>query len=188
MHQPLLDSLPLQPIEVRPPATQCATRRQEAPRCGLSADQWHAAVPLADLDQDGNVLDILVQHRRSKATAKKLFRKLLEGCQYVPRVIIIDKLGGYAAVHKDVMPSVAPRQHKRLNNHVENSHQPTHQRERTLQRFKSPGYAQRFLSACGPIREHFCPHRHRLRAEAYHRERARRFLAWTEETGPKMAA
>ena len=62
------------------------------------------------------MLDILVQSRRNKAAAKKFFRKLLKGCQYVPRVLITDKLGSYAAAQKDVLPSVEHRQHKRLNN------------------------------------------------------------------------
>src|SRR3712207_738271 len=44
------------------------------------------------VDQDGNVLDILVQRRRNTAAAKKFFRKVLTGCQYVPRVLISDKL------------------------------------------------------------------------------------------------
>src|SRR6516164_1722841 len=44
------------------------------------------------VDQDDNVLDILVQKRRNKQAAKKFFRKLLKGLQYVPRVIITDKL------------------------------------------------------------------------------------------------
>jgi putative transposase len=109
------------------------------------------------VDQHGNVLDILVQSRRNKGAAKKFFRKLLKGCQYVPRVLITDKLGSYAAAKKDVLPSVEHRQHKRLNNRAENSHQPTRQRERTMRRFKSVGHAQRFLAAQGPIRDHFVP-------------------------------
>ena len=132
------------------------------------------------VDQDGNVLDILVQSHRNTAAAKKFFRKLLKGCQYVPRVMISDKLASYEAAKKEIMPSVEHRKHKRLNNRAENSHQPTRQRERTMRRFKSAGHAQRFLSAFGPIREHFCPRRHRLRAEEYRRERARRFLVWNE--------
>jgi putative transposase len=139
------------------------------------------------VDQTGNVLDILVQSRRNKAAAKKFFRKLLKGCQYVPRVLITDKLGSYEAAKKEVMPSVEHRKHKRLNNRAENSHQPTRQRERTMRRFKSPGHAQRFLSAFGPIREHFCPRRHRLRAEEYRRECARRFQVWKEVTSLQMA-
>ncbi len=99
------------------------------------------------VDQHGNVLDILIQSRRNKAAATKFFRRLLKGCKYVPRVLITDKLGSYEAAHKEVMPRVEHRRHKRLNNRAENSHQPTRQREQTMRRFKSPGHAQRFLSA-----------------------------------------
>ncbi len=140
------------------------------------------------VDQNGNVLDILVQSRRNKAAAKKFFRKLLKGCEYVPRVLITDKLGSYEAAKNEVLPSVEHRKHKRLNNRAENSHQPTRQRERTMRRFKSVGHAQRFLSAFGPIREHFCPRRHRLKAEEYRRERVRRFQVWNAVSSLPMAA
>src|SRR5215210_5418781 len=140
------------------------------------------------VDQDGHVLDILVQSRRNKAAAKKFFRKLLKGCEYVPRVIITDKLASYGAAKREIMIGVEHRQHKRLNNRAENSHQPTRQRERTMRRFKSAGHAQRFLSAFGPIREHFCPRRHRVRAEEYRRERAHRFQVWNEVIGLQAAA
>jgi putative transposase len=140
------------------------------------------------VDQDGHVLDILVQSRPNNAAFKKFFRKLLKGCQYVPRVLITDKLGSYEAAKKEVMPRVDHRRHRRLNNRSENSHQPTRQRERTIRCFKSPGHAQRFLSAFGPIREHFCPRRHRLRAEDYRRERAYRFETWNEVTNLQSAA
>src|SRR5881394_4045358 len=113
---------------------------------GQKHDLWRA------VDQHGHVLDILVQSRRNKQAAKKFFRKLLKGCQYVPRVLITDKLASYAAAKKEVLPSVEHRQHKRLNNRAENSHQPTRQRERVMRRFKSAGHAQRFLAAHGPIR------------------------------------
>ena len=140
------------------------------------------------VDQDGNVLDILVQSRRNKGAAKKFFRKLLKECQYVPRVIITDKLASYGAAKREILPSVEHRQHKRLNNRAENSHQPTRQRERTMRRFKSAGHAQRFLSAFGPIRDHFCPRRHRLKATAYRQIRGERFQVWNEVTGIQMAA
>lgn len=140
------------------------------------------------VDQHGNVLDILVQSRRNKAAAVKFFRKLLKGCQYVPRVIITDKLGSYEAAKKDVMPSVEHRRHTRLNNRAEHSHQPTRQRERSMRRFKSAGHAQRFLSAFGPIREHFCPQRHQLKAEEYRRERTRRMGVWNEVVSLQVVA
>ena len=111
------------------------------------------------------------------------FRKLLKGNRYVPRVLITDKLGSYGAAKRELLSSVEHRQHRRLNNRAENSHQPTRQRERTMRRFKSSGHAQRFLAAFGPIREHFCPPRHRLKAREYRAERTLRFQAWTEIAG-----
>ena len=91
------------------------------------------------VDQDDNVLDILVQSRRNKQAAKKFFRKLLKGCQYVPRVIITDKLKSYGAAKREILPGVEHRQSRYLNNRCENSHRPTRQRERRMQGFKSPG-------------------------------------------------
>ena len=57
---------------------------------------------------------------------------MLNGCQYVPRVLITDKLASYGAARKEVLPGVEHRQHKRLNNRAENSHQRTRQRERVM--------------------------------------------------------
>jgi putative transposase len=84
------------------------------------------------VDQDGHVLDSLVQRRRDKTAAKKLFRKLLKGCQDVPRVIVTDQLKSYGAAKREILPSVEHRQHRYLNNRAENSHQPARQRERRL--------------------------------------------------------
>jgi putative transposase len=140
------------------------------------------------VDQRGKLLDVLVQSRRNKAAAKKFFRKLLKGCQYVPRVLITDKLASYAAAKKELLRSVEHRQHKRLNNRAENCHHPTRQRERTMRRFKSAGQAQRFLAAYGHIREHFCPHRYRLRAKQYRAVLQERFAVWNTITGAQMAA
>ncbi len=101
------------------------------------------------VDQDGDVLDILVQSRRDKKAAKKFFRKLLKGLQYVPQVIITDQLRSYGAAMAAVLPSVEHQQQQYQNNRAENSHQPTRLRERVMKRFKSAGHAQRFLSAFG---------------------------------------
>jgi putative transposase len=140
------------------------------------------------VDQEGNVLDILVQRRRDKKAARKFFRKLLKGLTYVPRVIITDKLQSYGAAKREILPGVEHRQYRYLNNRAENSHQPTRQRERRLQRFKSPGHAQRFLAASGPIAQHFRPRRHRFSAPAYRQEMSQRFQIWREITIPALAA
>jgi len=71
-----------------------------------------------------------VQSRRSAKAAKRFFRKLLRGLQYVPRVIVTDKLRSYAAAKRGIMPGVEHRQSKYLNNRAEVSHQPTRRRER----------------------------------------------------------
>jgi putative transposase len=140
------------------------------------------------VDQDGAVLDILVQRRRDKRAAKTFFRKLLKGLRYVPRVMITDRLRSYAAAKREILSSVEHRQHRYLNNRAENSHQPTRQRERTMRRFKSAGHAQRFLAAHGPILSHFRPRRHRLRARDYRQEMAHRWHIWREITATETAA
>jgi putative transposase len=140
------------------------------------------------VDQDGNVLDIPVQSRRNKKAAKKFFRKLLKGLQYVPRVIITDKLKSYGAAKAEVMPGVEHRQHKGLNNRAENSHQPTRVREKVMRAFKSAGHAQRFLSAFGIISSHFRVRRHLRTAERYRIEMQLRFAQWIEVSCVQMAA
>src|SRR5260370_13172488 len=140
------------------------------------------------VDQNGNVLDILVQSQRNKHAAKRFFRKLLKGLQYVPRVIITDKLKSYGAAKREILRSVEHRQHKGLTNRAENSHQPTRLREKKMRRFKSAKQAQRFLSAFGPIAGHFQPRRHRLRAEEYRAFLQDKFQIWNEVTGVKLVA
>jgi putative transposase len=149
---------------------------------GTSHYLWRA------VDQHGNVLDILVTSRRDAKAATRFFRKLLTGLEYVPRVLITDKLGSYGVAHRRLTPSVEHRQSKYLNNRAENSHQPTRQRERAMRRFTSPGHAQRFLSAFSGISPHFRPGRHRLDAEEYRREMADRFTTWNDVTGTATAA
>jgi putative transposase len=107
--------------------------------------------------------------------------------RYVPRVIITDKHKSYEAARKELIPGVEQRQHKGLNNRAELSHQPTRQRERQIRRFKSPGHAQRFLSAHGPINNLFRPRRHRTSAEGYRTARDRAFETWGQVTCARTA-
>src|SRR6266850_5883205 len=132
------------------------------------------------VDQDGVVLDILVQPRRDKAAAKRFFRKLLKGLQYVPRVLITDKLKSYGAAKAEVMPSVEHWQQKYQNNRAQNSHQPTRLREKAMRRFKSAGHAQRFLSAFGLISSHFRVGRHLYSANGYREVMRARFVVWED--------
>ena len=134
------------------------------------------------VDQDGDVLDILVQRRRDARAAKRFFRKLLKGQGSPPWRLVTDKLRSYSAAHRSVMPSVVHSTEQYENNRAEVSHQPTRQRERQMRRFKSPGQAQRFLSVHGVIQNLFRVGRHLLGA-AHHRElRDRAFIAWHTAT------
>jgi len=140
------------------------------------------------VDQDGTVLDILVQSRRNAKAAKRFFRKLLRGLQYVPRVIITDKLKSYAAAKREILPGIEHRQSRYLNNRPEVSHQPTRRRERQMLRFRSPKQAQRFLSTHSRIHNHFQLGRHRIAANEYRAARDAAFGVWHDVTGTAAAA
>ena len=148
---------------------------------GERHDLWRA------VDRDGHILDIPVQRHRNKRAAKTFFRKLLQGLTYVPRVMITDQLKSYGAAKRELLPSVDHRQHRYLNNRADRSHQPTQQRERRMQGFKSPGHDQRFLSADGPRAQHCRARRPRLPAHTSRHEMAQRFQSWQEVTGRAAA-
>src|SRR2546425_2801592 len=100
-------------LRKRPTTQLCSTRRQVAHLdevflkiSGRLHYLWRA------VDQDGDVLDILVQSHRDKKAAKKFFRKLLTGLRYVPRAIITDKLRSYSAAKAEMLPSVEHCQDK----------------------------------------------------------------------------
>jgi putative transposase len=167
-------------------------------RRGRLGDRWHLDEIFLKIqgklqylwravDQDGEVLDILVQSRRNKRAAKKFFRKLLKGLQYVPRAIITDKLRSYAAAKVEMMPSVEHQHQGRLNNRAENSHQPSRERERRMRGFKSPGHAQRFLSTFGVIASFFRPGRPLLAVRNYREIMRHRFTQWRELVGAQPA-
>jgi putative transposase len=121
------------------------------------------------------VLDILVQDRRNASAAKRFFKRLLARLQYKPRAIVTDGLRSYGAARREVLPNVRHRTRRYLNNRAENSHRPTCRRERQMQRFKSPGHAQRFLSSHAMIYAHFRPPRHLTTADQYRRTRDKAF-------------
>src|ERR687893_1197348 len=153
-------------------------RRKTPSRC----DIWHLDEVVVTLsgqkhwlwravDQDGYVLDEIVQSRRDTKAAKRLLKRLLkkQGCP--PRRMITDKLGSYAAAQRQVMSAVEHRSHKRLNNRAENSHLPLRRRERAMQGFRSPGGLQRFVSVFSAIRNLFIPPPSRRSALATHLHR-----------------
>jgi transposase-like protein len=98
------------------------------------------------VDDEGEVLEVLVQKRRDKRAAGKLMRKLLKKHGFAPTRITTDKLRSYGAAFAELKLSALHEQGRRKNNRAEVSHQPVRRRERKMQRFKSAGSAQRFLS------------------------------------------
>jgi putative transposase len=158
------------------------TVRRWCEKFGESFALWRA------VDQNGVVLDVLVQKRRDGKAAKRFFKRLLKGLQYVPRVIVTDKLKSYGVAKRAMLPTIEHRQSRYLNNRVENSHRPTRRRERQMQRFKSSRQAQGFLSAHAFIHGHFHPRRHLMKASEYRVARAKAFKIWTQETCAKEAA
>ena len=134
------------------------------------------------VDEDGDVIDILVQSRRDRRAATRFFRKLLKGQGCVPRRLITDKLRSYAAAHRTLMPSVVHRTAQYANNRAEVSHQPTRQRAGQMRGFKSAAHAQRFLSVHGLVLNLFRVGRHLLRAAHYRLLRTSSLRVWQEVT------
>ena len=130
------------------------------------------------VDEDGDLLDILVQSRRNRHAAVRFFRKLLKRQGRLPRRLITDKLRSYPAAHRRVMPSVPHCTDRYANNRAEVSHQPTRQRERQMRRFKSPAHLQRFAAVHGVVQNLFRVGRHRLRSVHHRLLRRRAFAEW----------
>jgi putative transposase len=170
--------------------------RQRAPARG---DKWHldeVVVSIAGeqhwfwraVDQNGFVLDVLVQRRRDTRAAQRLMTKLLKSAVTPPRVMITDKLRSYAAALAKMGLRVEHRQHKRLNNRAENSHQPTRRRERIMKRFKSARQAQRFLLVHDQIANLFhVPYPEKATAEERRATRDRAFAVWRDISKTSVA-
>jgi transposase-like protein len=112
------------------------------------------------VDNEGEVLDFLVQRRRDAKAAKKLMKKLLKKQGFSPSRIVTDKLRSYPSAFRAIGLVAEHDRGLRANNRAENSHQPVRRRERKLQRFKSPGAAQRFLSIHSATYNAFYHQRH----------------------------
>lgn len=112
------------------------------------------------VDEHGQVLAVLVQERRDGAAAGRFFRRLLGHAGGPPDAIVTDSLASYGAA-KARIPQLAAVAHlrvraaARLNNRVEQSHQPTRVRECVMRRFKSvavrPAVSHRVQRALQPL-------------------------------------
>jgi transposase-like protein len=139
---------------------------------GKRAYLWRA------VDNEGEVLEVLVQSRRNKASALKLMRKLLKKQGFLPSTIVTDKLPSYGAALRDLGLSKLHDFGGRKNNRAENSHLPIRRRERKMQKFKSPGSAQRFLSIHASIYNLFNTQRHLISRTTLRQFRDAAMLEW----------
>jgi putative transposase len=134
------------------------------------------------VDDEGEVLEILVQSRRNKRAALKLMQKLLKKQGFVPDVIVTDKLPSYGAALRELNLSTRHDFGGRKNNRAENSHLPVRRRERRMQWFKSPGSAQRFLSVHASIYNTFYIQRHLVSRKTLRQFRDEAMSVWQVAT------
>ena len=134
------------------------------------------------VDSDGEILDMLVQPRRDRASAVRLMRKLLRKHGYAPDVLVSDRLGSYACARRQLGMRARHEQGLRKNNRAENSHQSVRRRERKMQRLKSPRSAQRFLSAHSAVHNTFNLQRHLISRPTLRLFRAEAAHAWQTAT------
>jgi len=135
------------------------------------------------IDQNGEILDVLVQAKRDKKAALKLMRKLIKKSGLAPRTIVTDKLRSYAAAFKDLGLTARHHQARWKNNRIEGSHVYVRRRERKMQGFRSPGAAQRFLSLHAATYNTFNTRRHLITASEHRKRRDQAFTIWREAAG-----
>ena len=126
---------------------------------------------------------MLVQRRRDKRAALRLMRKLLRKQGSVPKMLTTDKLGSYGSAFRQLGLSCPHEQGLRKNNRAENSHQPVRRRERKMQRFKSAGSAQRFLSIHAAVHNTFNLQRHLISRSTLRIFRAEAAAQWQSAVG-----
>ena len=172
-----------------------ANIRRSRPR---PSDHWHLDEMVISIrggkywlwravDNEGEVLDFLVQRRRDAQAAKKLMVKLLKKHGFAPSRVVTDRLRSYPAAFRAIGLTAEHDRGLRANNRAENSHQPIRRRERKLQRFKSPGSVQRFLAIHAATFNAFTHQRHLLRRPHFKELRAGSFRTWAGASAPHDA-
>ena len=173
-------------VKFGPTIARGLRRRQSQP-----GDIWHLDEVVVKIkgrkfwlwravDQNGAVLDEILQRRRDKKAAKRLLYRLMKKQGRTPKRFITDKLRSYGAAKREIAPGVEHRSHKGLNNRAENSHLPFRKRERAMQGYRSPGSLQRFLSIHSAIRNCFSVPARRRSALTIRYHRLEAFDAWND--------
>ncbi|GBQ32439.1 transposase [Gluconacetobacter sacchari DSM 12717] len=120
--------------------------------------------------------------RRNTKAARRLLTRLLRQQGARPKRMVTDKLGSCGAARRKLKSSIRHLSHKGLNNRAENSHLPLRKRERIMQKFRSPGGCQRFVSVFSAVRNLFVPPRSIDNAVSRHVHRVRALAYWNSAT------
>ncbi len=130
------------------------------------------------VDQDAEIVDVFLQHRRDGKAAKRFSKRPLKAHRNEPRKIVTDKLGSYGVAHRELIPDTIHDTARYANNRAELSHRPTRARERVMRRFKSLQQAPRCLTVHAAVCDLFNPGRHLVSAKHYRFFRLRAFASW----------
>ena len=139
------------------------------------------------VDDEGSVLDVVVQRRRNTKAATRLLRKLLRNQGVRPTRIVTDRLGLYGAALKLLRLKHLQDIGGRKNNRAECSHVPIRRRERKSQKFRSVRSAQKLLSAYGQIYNLFNYRRHLISRNTLRKFRRQAQNEWNLVTGSACA-
>jgi len=135
------------------------------------------------VDDEGEVLDVVVQRSRDAEAALKLLKRLLRNQRIAPETIVTDGLASYpAALQQLDLLHVHRPGRLRENNRAENSHLPIRRRERKMQLFKSQASAQRFLVTHAAIYNTFYVQQHLISRATLRRYRGEAMQAWAAAT------
>src|ERR1700751_5686860 len=132
------------------------------------------------VDNEGEVLDMLVQRRRDTQAALRLMRKLLKKQGFAPKLLVTDKLGSYGSAFRQLRLTCPHDRGLRKNNRAENSHQVVRRRERKMQRVKSARSAQRFLNIHSAVHNTFNHQRHLVSRSTLRIFRAEAAAQWQD--------
>ncbi|QTN18330.1 IS6 family transposase [Brevundimonas sp. AJA228-03] len=184
-------------IEVRYETIRCWTikfgpliARRLKKRRGAPSPRWHLDEVVCNIggkrmflwravDDEGEVLDLLVQRRRDTEAALRLLRRLLHNQPAEPQSITTDGLLSYgAALDRLELRHLHRPGCLRENSRSENAHLPIRRRERQQQWFKSQASARRFLTTHAAIYNTFSIQRHLISRPTLRRFRAEADAAW----------
>jgi putative transposase len=176
-------------IKFGPQFAGALRRRRPAP-----SSRWHLDERVCNVrgkrmylwravDDEGEVLDLVMQRHRDTHAALTLLKRLLRNQPVAPTAIVTDRLKSYGSALAELgLSHIHHNGKKRENNRAENSHLPIRKRERHQQGFKSQASAQRFLTTHAAVYNTFYTARHLITRPTLKTFRAAAFQAWSGAT------